>query len=439
MSKAFTLMLLVISWNGINSASINNGSAINVLVAEYEATEKEPMLEGGAKEMSNFQGSLLKLPDSHANTILQNKLLKTVKGTMYSEPATISVQDKLPERTNHDIYDCSTRPHEETTEKNVNKELGHPSENQIKAFSPPAFKNPIVYSMKIEDHIFEKEINKTLPDDLCNRKDNKANTTSIGNHYRGTGDDDTAIQVNTPSEGEVAEDEKESATTMDPVDEEIRHILDYLPKFPDPSASNNNSRYDFQKEDSLDDRITQVARQLAETSLRREFEEKKLGHFIPIRLRQFDEEISYNPYPPSRQLSTGKSFKSPFDVFLELPRSPQISFKPLALPERIYNGPFFLPKDAPPDSTTEAEEVAPSEPVYVTQANENLKIEGSTRLSPLARIATILQLGPRYILPGGTNIAGQNRVPLILNLTPREFTPYSHQNELNGYSYRGGA
>lgn len=354
-----------------------------------------------------------------------------MKADLYSNTFTGQDGDKT-HRTTEDVSLVSTRSLYGSTEKGLIKDEGHSTESNIKTFDTSQIKDPIGYAMSLGEQII-KEINKTLTDEFSQAKESKSNITKLENYA--TDDQDPQL-LSTEADisiygDDALHEEKESVTTMDPVDEEIKRVLDYLPKLPEVASLGNNTHFDYRKEDQLDERITQVARQLAETSLRREYEEKKLGHFIPIRLRQFDEQISYSSYPPARQISTGKSLTAPsvLDLFVKIPRTSQISFKPLTLPEHIYNGPFFIPTVLSPGSSTE-EEILQSEPVFVTEADDKPKQEIDTTLSRLTNIGTILQLGPRYVVPTALNTIRQNRIPFFLDLNPREYSSYTSENDL---------
>lgn len=74
--------------------------------------------------------------------------------------------------------------------------------------------------------------------------------------------------------------DNEITTTEDPVEKQINDVINSLPKLPELILSDHKTHIKFKKnpiETLLDERISQVAREMAEISLRKEYEEQKLA------------------------------------------------------------------------------------------------------------------------------------------------------------------
>ena len=99
--------------------------------------------------------------------------------------------------------------------------------------------------------------------------------------------------------------ERENATE-DPVERQINEAINSMPKLPELIFSDNKTHFKFYKNSQeilMDERITQIARQLAETSLRKQYEEQKLGHVLPISLGPL--EPSLITYSKSLKIDNG--------------------------------------------------------------------------------------------------------------------------------------
>lgn len=238
-------------------------------------------------------------------------------------------------------------------------------------------------------------------------------------------------------------------STSDPVEKEITEVLSSMPELPelDIETDNSSSHLEFHKnpeEASLDERITQVARQLAETSLRREFEEKKLGHNFPITLQETNENSDRKP--------VGKSFESPANALPLVNRFPpetaqlQLITEVQSVPQNIYKEGFFPMTPAPelsgpllggpplkkktsttteePDNNnlSESQKNNQSEAKDVKPEGKNLKIEQDVPYFP--QIKTIPIRVPaylRFMMPGQDYIGTEQQereYTVFLNIAP---------------------
>lgn len=215
----------------------------------------------------------------------------------------------------------------------------------------------------------------------------------------------------------VSVDFTQKNETKDPVEEEISEVFESMPKLPELDSSDNSTHLAFEKdpeEVSLDERITQVARQLAETSLRREFEEKKLGHNFPITLQENEEK-------------SGKAFESPAKPLPLISRLPpetaqlQLITEVQSVPQPIYKEGFFPATPSPELSgpllggpplkkeTTENPDAKPE--------GKNLKMDQNVRyVAPITTVPLRIPAFLRFMIPGPE--PKEQVYPVFLNIAP---------------------